>query len=139
MITCIVGNKGKGKTKHLLELTRLHLKDAKGSVIYIDKTDQRIFELDSSIRLINASDYQIDSTSKFLGFLLGILSINHDIELLILDSLLTISSCTIENLGSFINEVDAISKKFHVDFIMSISEDKSKISNNLSNCQIISL
>ena len=69
MVEISSGEKGKGKTKYLLDKVNTDIKKVDGSIVYIDKNTKHMYELDSKIRLINMGDYPIDSTDEFLGFL----------------------------------------------------------------------
>ena len=57
MVEIISGEKGKGKTKYLLDKVNNDIKNVDGSVVYIDKNTRHMYELDSKIRLINMGDY----------------------------------------------------------------------------------
>ena len=59
MVQLIVGNKGKGKTKHLLDKVNTEIKDVQGNVVYLDKSTKHMFELNNKIRLIDVSDYLV--------------------------------------------------------------------------------
>ena len=67
MVQLIVGNKGKGKTKFLLEKVNNDVKEAVGSVVYLDKSPKHMYELNNKVRLIDVSDYMIENTDGFLG------------------------------------------------------------------------
>ena len=68
MVQIIAGEKGKGKTKHLLDMANAEVKDAKGSVVYLDKSSKHMYELSNKIRLINVGEYPILSSDGFVGF-----------------------------------------------------------------------
>ncbi|MCH5280209.1 MAG: twitching motility protein PilT [Lachnospiraceae bacterium] len=127
MIECITGRKGKGKTKHLLEKVRLRMERRKGSAVYLDKSTKHMYELDKYVRLIDVTEYGIRSTEGFLGFICGILSQDRDLEVMFLDSFLTISFCNKEELPEVIKELEKISGQFSVDFVLSISADKEEL------------
>ncbi len=139
MVECIVGRKGKGKTKHLLERVRLHMAHAKGSLVYLDKSAQHIYELNNQVRLIDTNEYLIDNHNQFLGFICGILSQDHDIEVMFLDSFLTISHCEKENLPAAIQKLEEISRTFQVDFVLSISADLDELPDDIYENVAISL
>ena len=80
MIELIVGSKGKGKTKILLEKADKAIKEATGSVVYVDKSSQHMYELSNRIRLINVSGFPVNSEDGFVGFISGIISQDHDLE-----------------------------------------------------------
>jgi len=94
MVQLIVGNKGKGKTKVLLEKVNKEVKTANGNVVYLDKNTKHMFELNNKIRLVNVSDYSIDNCNEFVGFILGIISQDHDLEKMYFDSFMDVASLT---------------------------------------------
>ena len=79
MVQLIVGNKGKGKTKQLLDRVNTEIKSADGNIAYLDKSTKHMFELNNKVRLINVSDYMIDNSDEFVGFISGIISQDHDL------------------------------------------------------------
>ena len=91
MIQIIAGEKGKGKTKHLIEKANADIKQAKGNIVYLDKSDKHMYELNNKIRLINVVDYGIESSDGFLGFISGIISQDHDLDTMFLDSFLKLA------------------------------------------------
>ena len=86
MVQLIAGNKGKGKTKHLLDKVNAEVKTASGNITYLDKSAKHMFELNNKVRLINVSDYFITNSDEFLGFICGILSQDHDLQQMYFDS-----------------------------------------------------
>ena len=86
MVQLIVGEKGKGKTKHLLDKVNSAVKTASGNIVYLDKNSKHMYELRNAIRLIATSEYPISNTDEFMGFICGIVSQDHDIEEMYLDS-----------------------------------------------------
>ena len=128
MVQLIVGNKGKGKTKHLLEKVNLQVKETKGNIVYLDKSTKHMYELNNKVRLINVMDYPIDNCDQFLGFLCGIISQDNDLEEMYLDSFLTIASVeTDEEIQHAIEKLDVISEKYNVKFILSVSRNEAKL------------
>ncbi len=92
MVQIIAGNKGKGKTKYLLDMANTAVKESKGSIVYLDKSAKHMYELNNKIRLINVQEYPITSSEGFIGFLCGIICQDHDLEQMYLDSFLKLSS-----------------------------------------------
>ena len=128
MVQIIAGKKGKGKTKHLLAMANTAMNEAHGTVVYLDKNSKHMFELNRNIRLINVSEYPVNSTEAFLGFLCGILSQDHDLETVFLDSFLTITAVeTQEALAEAVKDIDIISEKFGVRMVLSISMDSDQL------------
>lgn len=140
MVEIISGEKGKGKTKYLLEKVNNAVRSASGDVVYIDKSSKHMYELDSKIRLINVCDYPISSADEFTGFLCGILSQNNDIEKIYLDSFLTLSHVdTNEGFCSIITKLDSLSDTFKVDFVLSVSKNEKDLPECAKGKIIISL
>lgn len=128
MIEIICGVKGKGKTKELLDRVNTSVTAASGSVVYLDKSQKHMYELDNKVRLINVMDYPITDCDEFLGFVCGIVSQDNDLEEMYLDSFLTIASITTEEeLVKAIEKLDIISEKYKVRFVLSISKDKEDL------------
>ena len=128
MIEIIAGEKGKGKTKELLAKVNHSVAAASGNIVYLDKSQKHMYELNNKVRLINVVDYPIDNCDEFLGFLCGIVSQDHDLEEMYLDSFLTIAFTeTDDEIQHAIEKLDIISEKYNVKFILSVSRDESKL------------
>ena len=120
MIEIICGVKGKGKTKELLERVNSSVKSASGNVVYLDKSQKHMYELNNKTRLINVMDYPITNCDEFLGFICGIVSQDNDLEEMYLDSFLTISFLEGADISQAIEKLDVISEKFKIKFILRI-------------------
>lgn len=127
MIDIIAGEKGKGKTKLLLNTVNDSIRTAKGNIVYLDKSQKHMYELDTKIRLINVADFPIHNCDEFMGFICGIVSQDHDLYEMYLDSFLTISNVKADELCHAIEKLDVISEKYKVKFVLSISMDASKL------------
>ena len=139
MVQLIVGNKGKGKTKHLLDKVNTVIKDAQGNIVYLDKSTKHMFELNNKIRLIDVSDYLVTNSDEFIGFICGIISQDHDLQHMYFDSFLKIACINDSDVGATIEKLETISEKFHVDFVISVSIDEHALPENLKSKVIISL
>ncbi|HIQ74071.1 MAG TPA: twitching motility protein PilT [Candidatus Cottocaccamicrobium excrementipullorum] len=139
MVQIIAGKKGKGKTKHLLEKANTSVKTAKGSIVYLDKSSKHMYELSNKIRLINVNEFPINSSEAFIGFISGIISQDHDLEIMFLDSFLKLASLEGEDISQTISELEKIGEKYHVTFVLSISMDAHELPENAKGDVIISL
>ncbi|MDE6389154.1 MAG: twitching motility protein PilT [Lachnospiraceae bacterium] len=139
MVQLIVGNKGKGKTKHLLDKVNTEIKDVQGNVVYLDKSTKHMFELNNKIRLIDVSDYLVTNSDEFIGFICGIISQDHDLQHMYFDSFLKIACLDENDISATIDKLETISTKFHVDFVLSISVDEHALPENLKSKVIVSL
>ncbi len=140
MVQLIVGEKGKGKTKHLLDKVNTEVKNVSGNIVYLDKSTKHMFELNNKVRLIDVKEYLLDDCEAFLGFICGIISQDHDLEQVYLDSFLTIAK--LEDGGDFsavIRKLETISDKFGVDFVISMSVNESKLNEEEKKKVIVSL
>ena len=127
MVQLIVGKKGKGKTKCLLDKVNNEVNNVLGSVVYLDKSTKHMFELNNKVRLIDVTEYLISDTDEFIGFISGIISQDHDLQQMYLDSFLKIAYLDGEDITKTIERLKDISEKFDVDFIISVSMDESEI------------
>lgn len=140
MIEIVTGEKGKGKTKVLLDQSNEDVKTINGSIIFIDKSPKHMYDLDSKVRLINISEYPVNTTGEFLGFLSGVISQNNDIEEIFLDSFLTIAYIDTNNgLVSSLEELEKISECFGVKFVISVSYKKEDLPSEIQSKVIQSL
>ena len=120
MVELIVGKKGKGKTKVLLDRVNGAVKDANGSIVYLDKSTKHMYELNNKVRLINVTTYPIKNADEFVGFICGIISQDHDLEQIYLDSFLRIANLEGADVTSTLQQLDDIGNAFKVSIIISI-------------------
>lgn len=133
MIQLITGEKGTGKTKLMLDGANEAIKTAAGNIVYIDKSSKHMYELSNKIRLIDASKLPLKNTDQFVGAICGIISQDHDLQQVYLDSFLKLAKIeeTPELIEEIIDEFNIISETFNVDFIISASVEKSILSEKL--------
>lgn len=127
MIQIISGEKGKGKTKILLDKVNTAVKEAKGTIVYLDKNTKHMYELSNKVRLINVTEYFIQDSDEFVGFIAGIASQDSDLEKIYLDSFLNIACLEDKDITPIIKKLDLISAKFNFDLIISISIPADKL------------
>lgn len=139
MVQLIVGRKGKGKTKQLLDKVNSEIKEISGSIVYLDKSTQHMYELNNKVRLIDVSQYMIENSSEFLGFVCGIISQDHDLEQMYFDSFLKISALDGQDIVPAVEKLEKISKAFGVDFILSVSVDEGELPEGLKDKIVVSL
>ncbi|MCR5673198.1 MAG: twitching motility protein PilT [Lachnospiraceae bacterium] len=140
MIQLIVGAKGKGKTKHLLEKVNNAVKTVDGNIVYLDKNSKHMYELKNKIRLINTSEFPFTSTDEFFGFLCGIVSQDHDLQEVYLDSFRDIAFIKeSDDLETVFDKLDKISAKFCVDFIISVTLEPDEVPEKFKSAVIVAL
>ncbi|MCR4840382.1 MAG: twitching motility protein PilT [Lachnospiraceae bacterium] len=133
MVQIIAGEKGKGKTKILLDMVNSDIKNAKGTIVYLDKSLDHMYELDNKVRLINVNDYCITNAEEFIGFICGIISQDHDLEKVYLDSFLKVAHLDAAAADAAVEKLDEVSKKFNLDIIVSFSQKSADLSETVKS------
>lgn len=139
MVQLIVGNKGKGKTKQLLDKVNSEVKNITGNIVYLDKSTKHMYELNNKVRLIDVSQFMIENSSEFLGFICGVISQDHDLQQMYFDSFLKISCLEGADITDTVAKLEKISEAMGVDFILSVSKDESELPEAVKKNIIISL
>ena len=127
MITLIYGEKGTGKTKQMIDGANASVAAAKGVVVYIDKDDSRMHDLDRNIRLVNTASYQIFTQEQVVAFVKGMLATNYDIEKIYVDGLAKIVKSNLDDMQAVYDGLGAIAQEFNVDFVISVSCAKENL------------
>ena len=139
MVQLIVGNKGKGKTKQLLDKVNSEIKEISGNIVYLDKSTKHMYELNNKVRLIDVSQYMIENSSEFIGFVCGVISQDHDLQQMYFDSFLKISCLEGEDVTATVTKLEKISEAMDVEFILSVSKDESELPDAVKKNIIVSL
>ena len=139
MIQIIAGEKGKGKTKILIDKANADVLTAKGSIVYLDKSNKHMYELSNKIRLINVKDYFVEGGKEFLGFISGLVSQDHDLSTVYLDGFLSITGIELTELPEFLKRLEQISGAFEVDFIISLSAAPSSLPESVTSYVSVAL
>ena len=127
MIGVIFGQKGSGKTKHILELANKAAKEARGSIVFIDDDNSYMFDLNTSIRFINAKEYQIVSPRMLYGFLCGIAASDFDLEYIYIDGLMNFIHTELPTISELFTQLDAFSKQRGIQVVMSVSGSSDNV------------
>ena len=133
MVELIVGKKGKGKTKVLLDRVNNAVKEANGSIVYLDKSTKHMYELNNKVRLIDVSSYPLKNADEFVGFICGIISQDHDLEQIYLDSFLKVSKLEDADVTDTLEQLNMISEKYGISVVVSISLDKEELPEALQD------
>ena len=140
MVQLILGKKGKGKTKIILDMVNKEVNDAKGNIVYLDKSMGHMYELNNKVRLINVLDYEIANADEFIGFIRGIVSQDHDLEQIYFDSFLKIAQLEAsDRIAEVVAELDQISDKYGFKIVASVSLDEAELPEALKSKVIVSL
>jgi hypothetical protein len=119
MIKLIVGKKGSGKTKILVERINEAAKASKGNVICIEKDLQLTYNIDHSVRLINIVDYKVEGFDAFYGFITGVLAGNYDITDIFVDGTLRIGNRDMNAFAAMVEKLNALNPEANILFTVS--------------------
>ena len=140
MVQLIVGKKGKGKTKIILDMVNKEVSTASGNIVYLDKGNDHMYELNNKVRLINVKDYGVANADEFVGFIRGIISQDHDLEQIYFDGFLKISCIeSTDQVEEVINKLDSISNTYGFKMIASISLDEAELPESLKSKVVVAL
>ena len=139
MVQLIVGNKGKGKTKQLLDKVNSEIKTVEGNIAYLDKSAKHMFELNNKVRLIDVSEYMVENSDEFLGFISGILSQDHDLQQMYFDSFLKIACLEGADITATVAKLEKMSAAYKVDFVLSVSMDEAELPEAVKDKVLIAL
>ncbi|MDO4619750.1 MAG: twitching motility protein PilT [Lachnospiraceae bacterium] len=139
MVQLIVGQKGKGKTTAILAKANEEIKAASGSIVFIDKDSQHMYELNNKIRLIDISRYGVSNADEFIGFISGIISQDHDLQTMYLDGFMKCAKLEGKPVVDTIQKLDRISTASNINFVISLSLDKNEVPEEIQDKILISL
>ena len=139
MIQIIAGEKGKGKTKILLDKANAEVLTTTGTLAFIDKNNRHMYELNNKIRLINIKEYFVNDVKEFTGFIAGIVSQDNDLAKIYLDGFLSIAPMENNDIAEMIEKLTTLSNAYNVDFIISISKNEEDLPENVKPHVIVAL
>ena len=124
MVELLIGKKGTGKTKVLIDNVNTAAASAEGNVVFIScNTTKNMYDISSKVRMADTSEFDITSWDEFLGFICGIISGNFDITNIFVDGTLKIVKNITEGFESFLKSLEELGKKFDINFELSVSVD----------------
>ena len=131
MIKLIVGKKGSGKTKILVEMVNAAAKTTDGNIVCVEKKPKLTYDLDHSVRLLEADAYGISGFDAFYGYVAGLLSGNYDITEIYVDSILKICGQDLDALGNFFDKINPIAEAANTKLIFTVSADESELPDSV--------
>ena len=131
MVKLIVGLKGSGKTKTLINLVNTAAESTKGAVVCIQKGSNLIHEITRSVRLINADDYNITTANSLYGFVCGVCASNYDITDIFVDGTMRICQRDLALIEQFVTEAEAILAPNNINLTLTLSLDPSNLPEGL--------
>lgn len=121
MLKLIIGVKGTGKTKNLINLVNTAVENSHGDVVCIEKGTKLRYDVKYKARLIDVNEYFVDDAQSLYGFIAGILASNHDVTDLFVDSALKICNNDVASFDKFVDELNTLVAKLNVKVTMTSS------------------
>ena len=132
MIRVIVGKKGSGKTKQVIEMINSAVDTEHGNVVCIEKGEKLMLDISHKIRLVEASEYDIADYTAMKGFISGLYAGNYDITHIFIDSLTKIIGAEVNfETEKFLDWLNAFSNKNGIKFTITISDEESLMSEGI--------
>ena len=132
MIKVIIGKKGTGKTKHMIDEVNTAVKEEPGCLVFLSKGNRLMYDLAHNVRYVNTQEFDIENYDEFYGFICGIISNNFDTSHVFIDSIWKIVDTAENGFEDFLKQLEVIGEKFNINFSISISADKEEAPAYLS-------
>lgn len=131
LINLIIGHKGSGKTKKLIDLVNSAVETSHGNVVCIEKGDALTYNVNYRARLTSTDFYGISGYDSFYGFLSGICAGDHDITDVFIDATLKIGGRDYAALGEFLTKLNELASKTDKQFTFTVSADREELPQNI--------
>ena len=133
MLKLIVGVKGTGKTKTLINMANTALENIKGCVVVIEKGTKLTHEIKNKARLVNTEEYAIKDAHMLYGFVAGMYASNYDVSNVFIDSALKICGNDVEEFVKFVTTVDKMCKDHNIEIVMTSSIPVEEVPEELKS------
>jgi RecA/RadA recombinase len=138
MVKLIVGQKGTGKTKRMIALANDRIEKSDGNVVFINKNHRLMYDLKYTIRVVCMEDYEeITNSDEYIGFIFGIISSDHDIEAIFIDSILKHADFSKEDIPEFLDRLAEISEKYEIEVIVSLSAQPEELGDAIRHFTVL--
>lgn len=131
MIKLIVGNKGSGKTKTLINMINDAVKTTAGNIVCVEKGLKMTYDIDHQVRLIDIEEYKVEGYDAFYGFLAGIFAGNYDISEIFVDGTLKVGGRDYNEFAAFIDKLNHLLEVSKAAIIFTVSCDASELPESL--------
>ncbi|MCI6640220.1 MAG: type IV pilus twitching motility protein PilT [Pygmaiobacter massiliensis] len=128
MIKLIVGSKGSGKTKAMIDMINESAKTTPGNIVCIEKSMKLTYDVSHAVRLIDVDEYKIAGYDMLYGFVAGVLAGNYDIVEVYIDGILKIGNHDMEGLGKILDQLDAVAGE-SIKMVVTVSADEDKLTD----------
>ncbi len=120
MVHLIIGERGSGKSKQIIEMANQKVENCSGDIVFIDDDNRPMHEIHRNIRFVTTKEYDIVNSSNFYGFLCGIMSQNYDIQYIFVDGISNIiENENLKDMDCLFSKLEEIAKKYSIEFYIS--------------------
>ena len=139
MVKLLLGHKGSGKTKQMIDLANDAVAKADGHIIFLNKNHRYTYELNHDLRVISTEDYEdLTNIDEFIGFIFGIISSDYDIETIFVDGILKHDDVALGDMPEFLGRLKGIAAKYEIEIVVSLGAEKEElIGVDFEGCEII--
>ena len=127
MITLLIGKKGSGKTKKLIELANAAVESSKGNVVVIEKGLKLTYDISHEARLVDTDAYGIQGKDALVGFVSGICAANYDVTDIFIDSTLKITGNGVEEIEPITMQLKALSESSEANIYLLVSAEAAEL------------
>lgn len=133
MVHVFYRKRGSGKTKDLINLANEKIDTCKGDVVFIDKGDRHILDLNSKIRFVSTDQFDLESFSSLYGFICGMISEDFDICTICIDNVENAVNQNEEGETHFLNKLRKLAQQMNIEIYLNIDSEGEAISNYYKN------
>ena len=127
MLTVLIGKKGTGKTKMMIDAANEAVKEAKGHLIFITDSKRYMYDLEREVRFIDTSEYDIAGEAALCGFIKGVIAGNHDNEYVFIDGVVRIAGKPATEMAAFFYMLDKVAKSNNLVVTVAVSAAKEEL------------
>ena len=137
MISMIIGHKGSGKTKKLIENINDRMEESHGNVVCIEKGQNLTYDLTYRVRLVDSDRFSISSYDELFGFISGICAGNYDVTDIFVDGTLKIGGQDKNALLSFLERLSKLAEMSKAKIMLTISCDEEELPEAIHQFEIV--
>ncbi len=130
MVKLIIGEKGSGKTKRMIDMINESAKTTPGNIVCIEKSMKLTYDINHAARLIDVDEYKISGYEMLYGFIAGILAGNYDIVEVYIDGILKVGNKDVEGLGKVLEKFEALTGE-NVKLIVTVSDKEELLPDSV--------
>ena len=137
MISLIIGRKGTGKTKKLIDRVNEAATSSPGNVVCIEKEQKLTFDISHSVRLIDTDVYGVNGFDELYAFMCGICAANYDVTHIFVDATLKIGGRDYEGLIHFLDRISVISEETNTKLVFTIACDMNELPDGIHHFAVV--